>query len=260
MNFDNLLLETGDGVATLTVNRPKALNALNSETLRELDCAMEAIEADPEIRAVVLTGAGRKAFVAGADIAAMQSCGPVAAREMALLAHGILDRIERCPKPVIAAVNGYALGGGCELAMSCDLRIAAESARFGQPEINLGIIPGWGGTQRLARLIGKGRALELLFTGEMIEAREAERIGLVNRVTSDAELLQETLQLARKIAEKPPVALRLIKEAVHQGCEMDLSRANALEAEKFGLCFATEDQKEGMGAFLEKRPARFQGR
>jgi len=260
MDFKNLILEIADGVATVTVNRPKALNALNSETVRELDRAFAGIEADPEVGAVILTGAGNKAFVAGADIAVMQSCDPVAAREMALLAQGVLARIESGPKPVIAAVNGYALGGGCELAMSCDLRIAAESARLGQPEINLGIIPGWGGTQRLARLIGKGRALELLFTGDMIAARDAERIGLVNRVTSDGELMEEATKLARKIAAKASIALRLIKDAVHQGQEMDLARANALEADRFALCFSTEDQKEGMTAFLEKRTPKFRGR
>ncbi|MFO7983631.1 MAG: enoyl-CoA hydratase-related protein [Desulfuromonadales bacterium] len=259
MNYENLLLVTTDGVATLTINRPKALNALNSETLHELDRAFAELESDSEIRAVILTGAGEKAFVAGGDISAMQSCDPVAAREMALLAQSVFDRIERSPKPVIAAINGFALGGGCELALCCDLRIAGESAKLAQPEINLGIIPGWAGTQRLPRLIGKGRALELLLTGDMITAKEAERIGLVNHVTTDGELLQEALQLARKISGKPPVALKLIKEAVHQGEEMDLARANALEAEKFGLCFATEDQKEGMAAFLEKRSPKFRG-
>ena len=260
MNFVNLLIETRDRIATVTVNRPKVLNALDEATLKELDQAFSALEADPQVKVVILTGAGEKAFVAGGDIAAMQPLGPVAARAFAVMAQAVLGRIEHSPKPVIAAINGFALGGGCELAMACDLRIASETARLGQPEINLGIIPGWAGTQRLPRLVGKGRAKELLFTGEMIDAREAWRIGLVNRVVPAAELMNVVRELAGKIAGKGQVALSLAKEAVDRGLEMDLARANACEADLFGLCFATEDQKEGMLAFLEKRAAVFRDR
>jgi enoyl-CoA hydratase len=260
MQFSNLLAEIDAKVATVTINRPKVLNALDETTLKELDLAFSAFAADPEVKVVILTGAGEKAFVAGGDIAAMQPLGPVAARAFAIMAQEVLSRIERFSKPVIAAINGYALGGGCELAMACDLRIAAESARLGQPEINLGIIPGWAGTQRLPRLVGKGRAKELLFTGEMIDAREAWRIGLVNRVVPAAELMNTARELAGKIAGKGQLALALAKEAVDRGLEMDLARANACEADLFGLCFATEDQKEGMLAFLEKRTAVFRDR
>ena len=260
MNFTNLLVEISDRIATVTVNRPKVLNALNEATLKELDQAFADFATDPEVKVVILTGAGEKAFVAGGDISVMQPLGPVASRDFARMAQKILGRIEQCPKPVIAAINGFALGGGCGLAMACDLRIAAETARLGQPEINLGIIPGWAGTQRLARLIGKGRAKELLFTGEMVDAREAWRIGLVNRVVPAAELMTATRELAVKIAGKGGFALALAKEAVDRGLEMDLERANACEADLFGLCFATEDQKEGMLAFLEKRAAVFRDR
>jgi enoyl-CoA hydratase len=256
----HLLLDTDEGVATLTIHRPGALNALDPETLTELDAAVAVLAADPEVRAVVLTGAGEKAFVAGADIAVMQGMDPAGARELARLGHRLCRRIERAPKVFIAAVNGYALGGGCELALACDLRFAAESARFGQPEINLGIIPGFGGTQRLPRLVGRGRALELLLTGEMIDAREAHRLGLVNRVLPPGELLGAARATARQIAAKGMAAVRLCKEAVDNGLEMDLSRAADYEAELFALCFATADQKEGMRAFLEKRRPVFRDR
>jgi len=260
MGYLNLLLNVDDRIATVTINRPKVLNALDEATLHELERAFISLEGDPSVKVIVLTGSGEKAFVAGGDIAGMQPLGPTAARNSARMAQGVLDRIERCPKPVIAAINGYALGGGCELAMACDLRIAADTARLGQPEINLGIIPGWGGTQRLPRLVGKGRAKELLFTGDMIDAAEAFRIGLVNRVVSASELMTEAKKLAEKIAGKGASALALAKEAVDRGVEIDLERANACEVDLFGLCFATEDQKEGMLAFLEKRPAVFKDR
>lgn len=257
MPAENLLLEIADGIATITVNRPAALNALTLATLAELEGMVEEIVGSPDIRATVLTGAGTKAFVAGADIAAMQEMTPAQARDLALQAHRICAAIERSPKPFIAAVNGYALGGGCELAMACDIRLAAETAKFGQPEVNLGIIPGFGGTQRLPRLVGKGRALELILTGEMIDAREALRIGLVNRVVAPEDLLAEARLLAQKIAAKGLVALRLCKEAVGNGLEMDLTKGCAYESELFAYSFSTRDQKEGMGAFLEKRPAIF---
>ncbi|MDO3376879.1 enoyl-CoA hydratase-related protein [Geoalkalibacter halelectricus] len=253
-----VLLHTEEGIATLTINRPEVLNALNAELVESLRRHLAILDSDPRARVIILTGAGEKAFIAGADIGAMRDLDPLAARETALLAQEFLNDIERCAKPVIAAVNGYALGGGCELALACDLRVASENASFGQPEINLGIIPGWAGTQRLPRLVGKGRALEMILTGERIDAREAWRIGLVNRVVAPGELMDEARKLALRIAEKSQVAVRLAKEAVINGLEMDERRAGQYEADLFGLCFATRDQKEGMTAFLEKRKAMFQ--
>jgi enoyl-CoA hydratase len=257
MQWENLLLEISEGIATVTVNRPAAMNAMNAATLGELETVVAEIVSNPAIRAAIITGAGSKAFVAGADIAALRDMTSTEARDLALQAHRIYAAIERSPKPFIAAVNGYALGGGCELAMACDIRLASENAKFGQPEINIGILPGFGGTQRLPRLVGKGRALEIILTGDMIDAREALRIGLVNRVTAQDELLVEARKLAGKIAAKGLVALRLCKDAVGNGSEMDLTRGCAYEAELFGYSFSTADQKEGMGAFLEKRPAVF---
>ncbi|MBL0224661.1 MAG: enoyl-CoA hydratase/isomerase family protein [Geobacteraceae bacterium] len=257
MQLENLLLEINEGIATVTVNRPAAMNAMTVSTLEELEGVVAEISRNPAIRAAILTGAGAKAFVAGADIAVMRDMTSTQARDLALMAHRIYAAIERSPKTFIAAVNGYALGGGCELAMACDIRVASENARFGQPEINIGILPGFGGTQRLPRLVGKGRALEIILTGEMIDAREALRIGLVNRVTTQADLMDEARKLAAKIASKGLVALKLCKEAVGNGLEMDLTRACAYEAELFGYSFSTTDQKEGMAAFLEKRPAVF---
>ena len=252
-----LLLEIEAGIATLTINRPKALNAMTRELLEELGTAFSSLQDDPAVRVILLTGSGDKAFVAGADIAAMAGFSPLEARELALLGQRTLAAIEACPLPVIAVVNGFALGGGCELAMACDIRLAADTARLGQPEINLGIIPGFAGSQRLPRLVGKGRALELLLSGEMVGAAEAWRIGLVNRVLPAAELMPEARRLAALLAGKGRTALRLCKAAVQDGLEMDLARGAAYEADLFGLCFADADQKEGMQAFLEKRPARF---
>ena len=260
MQLENLLLEISAGIATVTVNRPAAMNAMNAATLEELEAVVAEIVRNPEIRAAIVTGAGTKAFVAGADIVVMRNMTSTQARELALKAHGIYAAIEQSPKPFIAAVNGYALGGGCELSMACDIRVASENAKFGQPEINIGILPGFGGTQRLPRLVGKGRALEIILTGDMIDAREALRIGLVNRVTAQDELLAEARRLAEKIAAKGLVAIRLCKEAVGNGLEMDLAKACLYEAELFGYSFSTADQKEGMGAFLEKRPAVFRDR
>ncbi len=260
MTFENLLYECHDGIATVTVNRPKALNALNQATLKELLCLFAEIRDDDSVKIVILTGAGEKAFVAGADIAEMQSIDAATGRQFALLGHQLAATIETLPKPVIAAVNGFALGGGCELALCCDIRLASETARFGQPEVNLGVIPGFGGTQRLPRLIGKGRACELLMTGDMIDASEAHRIGLVNKVLPAEDLLAAATKMATKIASKGPVAVSLVKSALHDGLESDLARACAHEADLFGLCFATADQKEGMLAFLEKRPAKFEGK
>lgn len=257
MKLENLLLDINEGIATITVNRPSAMNAMTVATLEELERVVAEIARNPDIRAAIITGAGAKAFIAGADIAVMRDMTSTQARELALQAHQIYAAIEHSPKTFIAAVNGYALGGGCELAMACDIRLASDNAKFGQPEINIGILPGFGGTQRLPRLVGKGRALEIILTGDMIDAREALRIGLVNRVVPQTELLDEAREMARKIAGKGLVAIKLCKEAVGNGLEMDLSRACAYEAELFGYSFSTADQKEGMGAFLEKRPAVF---
>jgi enoyl-CoA hydratase len=257
MEFENLLVEVSEGIATITINRPAALNAVTAATLEELGRLVAEIDQSADIRVALLTGAGSKAFVAGADIASMRDMSPAQARELARLAQRVYAAIESSPKPFIAVVNGYALGGGCELALACDIRLASENARFGQPEINLGVMPGFGGTQRLPRLIGKGRALEIILGGEMIDAQEALRIGLVNRVVPPDELLEAAQQLARKIASKSLVALQLCKEAVRNGLEIELGKACAYEAELFAYSFSTSDQKEGMAAFLEKRPARF---
>lgn len=260
MQRENLLFDISEGIATITVNRPSAMNAMTVETLAELERVVAEVVQKPDIRVAIITGAGPKAFIAGADIAAMRDMTSTQARDLALQAHQIYAAIERSPKPFIAAVNGYALGGGCELAMACDIRLASDNAKFGQPEINIGILPGFGGTQRLPRLIGKGRALEMILTGEMIDAQEAWRIGLVNRVVVPAELAEVSRQLAKKIAAKGIPAVKLCKQAVVNGLEMDLTRACAYEAELFGYSFSTADQKEGMGAFLEKRPAVFRDR
>ena len=260
MNFENLLVDMADGIALVTINRPKALNALNEQTLRELDAAFSDLAVDDTAQVIILTGSGEKAFVAGADISAMQPLSPLQARDCAKLGHEVMRRIEACPKPVIAAVNGFALGGGCELALGCDIRLVADNARFGQPEVNLGVIPGFGGTQRLARLVGKGLAMEMILTGDMVSADEAHRIGLANKVVAQAELLDTAKAMAAKIISKGPLAVKLSKEAIRNGLEMDLDKANQYEAELFGLCFASEQQKEGMQAFLEKRRADFSGK
>lgn len=246
--------------ALVTIDRPRALNALNPETLAELLELFSELAENDELVGVILTGAGEKAFVAGADISAMQHYDALAGREFGKLGHKVMSAIEQFPKPVIAAVNGFALGGGCELALACDIRICSENAKFGQPEVNLGVIPGFGGTQRLPRLVGKGHGFELLFTGDMIDAKEACRIGLVNRVVALEQLLPECLGIMEKIAQKGPVAIALCKEVVRAGMEMDSNRACQYEADLFGICFASDDQKEGMKAFLEKRVPQFTGK
>lgn len=256
----NVRFEKEGPIATITIDRPKALNALNYATLQELLHCFQRLEGEQDIRAVILTGGGEKAFVAGADISYMQELNALEAAQFADLGHAVMAAVEQVPQPVIAAVNGFALGGGCELALACDIRIAAEHAKFGQPEVNLGVIPGFGGTQRLPRLIGKGRACELLYTGAIIDAAEALRIGLVNRVVPMGRLIETCRELATTIAAKGPIAIRLCKETINNGMEMDLSRANRYEAVQFSQCFASADQKEGMRAFLEKRGAVFQGR
>lgn len=256
----NVQLEVQDGVATLSINRPDKLNALNEQTIRELGEAVREIASRPDVGGVVLTGTGTKAFVAGADIAELAQMGPVDGIEVSRLGQRVFREIELSRKPVIAAVNGFALGGGCELALACHLRIASENARFGLPEVKLGIIPGYGGTLRLPRIVGKGRALELVLTGEMIDAAEAYRIGLVNRVVPQAELLDEARKLMQTILRNGPVALGLAIECTTRGLEMSVDDGLALESNLFGLLAATEDMREGMTAFLEKRKAEFQGK
>jgi enoyl-CoA hydratase/carnithine racemase len=260
MHFENILVEKKGSVAYVTVNRPKVLNALNMATMEELRTAFEDIKNDPTLRVAILTGAGEKAFIAGADIGELATHDAVRGREYTLRGQSVLDLIENLGKPVIACINGFALGGGCEIAMAASLRLASETAKLGQPEVKLGIIPGYGGTQRLARLVGKGRALELVLTGEMITAREALRIGLVNEVTPPAELLARAQAIAEQIISNAPLAVQYALEAVNKGMETTLAQGLNLEATLFGVCCATEDKKEGTAAFLEKRPAQFKGK
>lgn len=259
MEFENILLEVDAAVAVVTVNRPKALNALNPATLTELGRCMSELAAAGTTRCAIVTGSGERAFVAGADIAAMEKMSAAQGRAMALHGQAVMRQLELLPFPVIAAVNGFALGGGMELAMACDLIIAAASAKFGQPEINLGIIPGFGGTQRLARRVGTGTARWLVYSGEMISAEEARRLGLVERVVEPADLLGEARKLATQLAAKAPLALKQAKAAINAGIEADLDTGCRYEAESFAVTFATADRAEGMRAFLEKRAASFQG-
>jgi enoyl-CoA hydratase len=260
MPFDNLLVQRESGVAVLTVERPQRLNALDASTLDEIRQAALDFQQDNSIRCVIVTGAGEKAFVAGADINELARDTPEGARRRALAGQQAFDLLEQLGKPVIAAVNGLALGGGCELAMACTLRLAADTARFGQPEINLGLIPGFAGTQRLARLIGRTKAMEMILTGAAISAQDALAIGLVNRVVPAAELMREARALAAELAAKPPVALRYAMEAVARGLEMPFREACQLEAALFGMVTTTEDMREGTAAFLEKRKPEFKGR
>jgi enoyl-CoA hydratase len=260
MTFENLLIERDDAVAIVTFNRPKVLNALNTQTLTELAAVVADVKADASVRAIVLTGAGEKSFVAGADINELAVQAPIEGKEHARRGQQIFDVIEQLGKPVIAAINGFALGGGCELAMACTLRIAADNARFGQPEINLGIIPGYGGSQRLPRLVGRGIALEILLSGDMISAQRAYEIGLVNRVVPAAELMTEAKKIAHALASKAPIAVRYIIEAVHQGLDGPLAAGQFLETALFGAIASSADMKEGTKAFLEKRKAVWQGK
>jgi enoyl-CoA hydratase len=260
MTYEMLQVERDGAVAVVTITRPKVLNALNMATLAELDQVVEELAADAAIRAVVLTGAGDKSFVAGADINELAVQTPVQGQAHAAAGQRVFDRIETLGKPVVAAINGFALGGGCELAMACTLRIAADTARLGQPEINLGLLPGYGGSQRLPRLVGRGLALELLLTGDMISAQRAFEIGLVNRVVPAADLMAEARKVAAALAGKAPIAVRYILEAVQHGAEMPLADAQHLEATLFGLVASTDDMREGTRAFLEKRPAAWKGR
>ena len=239
-------------VAILTIDRPEALNALTADVLRDLGEAMDAVEANDEAYVVILTGAGRS-FVAGADIGEMKPLTAVEGKAWGNAGNDVFLKVENCTKPVIAAINGFALGGGCELAMACDIRLASEKAKFGQPEVGLGITPGFGGTQRLARIVGTGRAMELIFTAKVIDAAQAEKIGLVNAVCAPEELMDKAMEMAEMIAAQAQVAVRESKRCVRKGIQTDINTGLAFEAEAFGLCFSTEDQKEGMSAFLEKR-------
>ncbi len=260
MSYETLTQEEREGIAIVTIRRPEKLNALNQKVMKELHACFEQLRDDDAVRVVIVTGAGEKAFVAGADISELAVLTPVGGRAMSLAGQRTLGLIENLGKPVIAAVNGYALGGGCELAMACTLRIASENARFGQPEVKLGIIPGYAGTQRLPRLVGKGRALELILTGEPVTAQEAYRIGLVNLVVPQSGLMTSAEALARKIMANGPLAVRFAMEAVNHGAEMTVAEGQFLEATLFGLCCTTEDKNEGTRAFLEKRPAKFVGK
>jgi enoyl-CoA hydratase/carnithine racemase len=260
MTITNILLEKKNAIAYVTVNRPKALNALSLATMEELGSAFQEIKDDPSIRVAILTGAGEKAFVAGADIGELAKQDPVSGKKFAHRGQAVLDLIENLGKPVIACINGFALGGGCELALACTMRLASDNAKLGQPEVKLGILPGYGGTQRLPRLVGKGLAMQMILAGDMITAQEAYRIGLVNEVTAPAELIPRAEAIAAKIIANAPLAVQYAMEAVNKGMDMTLAEGQFLEASLFGVCCATEDKKEGTGAFLEKRPAQFKGK
>jgi enoyl-CoA hydratase len=258
--YQNILVEAIAPVATVTVNRPAVLNALNDQTIAELDAALTELESNPAIRVVILTGAGEKAFVAGADIGELKVCDVPGGIAKCHRGQGLLARFEASRLVVIAAINGFALGGGCEMACACDIRLAAETARMGQPEVNLGIIPGYGGTQRFTRLVGKGKAKQLVMTGDMINATEAHRIGLVDEVYPAAELMTKAREMAAKIAAKGPVAIATAKRCINFGLEVDLASGLEYEATQFGVICATDDKTEGCAAFLEKRPAQFKGK
>ncbi len=260
MAFENLLYEKKDGIAWITINRPKVLNALNRKTVEEFRDALLDARDDSAVRVLILTGSGEKAFVAGADINELARHTPMEGKEFSLFGQAVLHLLETIGKPSICAVNGYALGGGCELALACSIRLASKTAKLGQPEVKLGIIPGYGGSQRLARLCGKGIAHEICLTGEMITAEEAQRIGLVNHIYEPAELLPAAEAMAKKIIEKAPLAIKYCMEAIERGVEIPQEDGLFLEATLFGLCCATEDMREGTRAFLEKRAAQFKGR
>jgi enoyl-CoA hydratase len=260
MEFKNIIFEKNDKIATISINRPKALNALNSETLKELDCVVDMIAEDEGVYAVILTGVGEKAFVAGADITEMKDMSVAEGRKFGILGNKVFRKIDLLEKPIIAAVNGFALGGGCELSMACDIRIASTNAKFGQPEVGLGITPGFGGTQRLARIAGMAVAKELIFTGKIIKAEEALRVGLVNKVVEPDKVMEEAISFANTIAAQAPIAVKYCKAAINRGMQCDIETALMYESEVFGECFATEDQKEGMTAFVERREKSFKNK
>ena len=257
MELKNLSLQKDGSVAILKINRPQALNALNTETILELERAVDELNKDDSVRVVIVSGEG-KSFVAGADIAEMRNMDALQARAFAQTGQRVLAKLENMEKPVIAAINGYALGGGCELALACDIRIASEKAKLGQPEVGLGVIPGFAGTQRFARLCGISVAKEMIFTGDLIDARAALEIGLVNRVVADEALMSEALAVAKKIASKGPLAVKLAKTVINRGLDTNFQTGASYEAEAFGVCFSTSEPKEGMTAFLEKRPPKWQ--
>ncbi len=259
MNYENIRFELEEGVGVVTIDRPKFLNALNSQTFAELDQVMKQARENDEIRALVITGGGEKAFIAGADIAELQKMTTLQARSFSQKGQNFFSNFEALPKPVIACVNGFALGGGCEFAMSCDFIYASEKAKFGLPEINLGVIPGFGGTQRLTRLIGRARAKELCLTGEMIDAQHAKELGLVAKIFPADQLMQETMKVAKTLATKSQAALWAIKNTIDCGMDVDLGNGCALESQAFGVVFSTQDAKEGVAAFLEKRKPNFRG-
>ena len=260
MEYTNLILEQKGAIAVLTIDRPKALNALNADTLMELSTVLDELGRDSSVKVIILTGSGEKSFVAGADISQMKELNTLEGRRFGQLGQATFRKLELLSQPVIAAINGFALGGGCELAMACDIRLASETAKFGQPEVTLGLTAGFGGTQRLPRQVGKGLASEILFTGDIIDAQEAYRIGLVNHVYPLNNLMEEALKLANRIAGRAPTAVQLSKSAIQRGINMDLDSAQAYEAEIFALTFSTQDQKEGCTAFLERRKPTFEGR
>ncbi len=260
MAYENIIFEKEGAIGILKINRPKSLNALNPATVKEISSCLDEIQQDGSIRCLIVTGEGDRAFVAGADISAMVTMTATEGHAFSALGLGVMRKLETLPIPVIAAVNGFALGGGTELALACDLIIAADKAKFGQPEINLGIIPGFGGTQRLARRIGLPHARELIYSGDMIDADTAFRMGLANKVVPLAELLNEAKALAHKLASKPPIAIHQAKMAINAGIDMDLDNGSRFENEAFALTFATEDKVEGMTAFLEKRATQFKGK
>ena len=259
MSYETILYEVEEDVAIIRFNRPKVLNAINPTVVAEVKDALEKIAADKSIKVLILTGEGDKAFVAGADIASMKDYTPLEGKFFSRQGQELLFQLEALPIPVIACVNGFALGGGTEISMACDFIYAVDSAKFGQPEINLGIIPGFGGTQRLSRLVGKSMAKELCMTGVMISAQEAKDIGLVNKVFPKESLWEETMKVAKVLASKGKVSIRAVKESIERGCDQDLRTGCYIESDAFGICFASEDGKEGMGAFLEKRKAEFKG-
>jgi len=260
MDFKNVLVEVKENVAVVTINREAKLNALNTETILELTCLFEGLANQNDVKCIILTGAGNKAFVAGADISEMANMSVLDAKEFANRGHRLMNTIENMPVPVIAAVNGYALGGGTEIALACDFIYASDKAKFGLPEVGLGVFPGFGGTQRLTKRVGPAKAKELILSGEMIDACKAYEFGIVNKVVEADKLMEETIAVAKKIASKAPFAIRLAKELIDVATNIDLKRGLKMEADCFSLCFATEDQKEGMKAFLEKRKAEFKGK
>lgn len=257
MELKNVLLEREGNIAIVTINRPKALNALNSETLHDLDRVVEHLEGENDVYTVILRGAGEKSFVAGADIAEMKDLNEEEGKNFGLLGNKVFRRLENLNKPVIAAISGFALGGGCELAMACDIRIASEKAKFAQPEVGLGITPGFGGTQRLPRIVGDAIAKEMIYTGKIVKADEALRIGLINKIVAPEVLMEEAMKMAQMISVNAPIAVRLCKDAINRGTQVDMDSAIVVEAEDFGKCFATDDQTEGMSAFVERREKNF---